>query len=435
MRLRYALSLPERLVRALAAALGGAVHESAQLVLPRVVRRSRFYEATAKNLLRITIELVGDVEPVAEPEGDLPAGKLAVRKGAGNVVELGSIAAFGFSPLWLLAGASDILRGSRTYLAALVEELQRAGVLAEDVEVGSVDELLGVLERGAGRSAALVDVPPIELAELRRSLAELAAEREALPTPEELASAYEGLRRSARREGRPLLEVSTGIGLAFALSAGKLGREHLVVPYREDWQPVRREGFAAYAGRVAAPYRCAVEAHLDPGRPTLTERALRSFGRKGGAAMSEVLDRSGVSYERLPHAHTESAVAEAEALGLRPDEVAKTLVVKTDAGNVRAVVPASCRTDLKKLRAIVGSSKKKLHLLSEDELADAYGQFELGAVPPFGGPEGDRVIIDRRVADLEWVVLEAGSHDESVRLKTADLVGLTKAEVADICQD
>jgi hypothetical protein len=275
MTVRFYFSLPERLVRMLAALLGGAVRETAQLVLPRLVRRSRFYEATAKNLLRITIEVVGGVEPLEEAE--LSAGRLAIRKGAGNVVELGSIAAFGFSPLWLLAGASDILRGSRTYLGALIEELKAAGVLAEDVEVGSVDELLGVLERGAGRSAALVDVPPVELAELRRSLAELAAEREALPSPEELASAYEGLKRAARREGRPLLEVSTGIGLAFALSAGKLGREHLVVPYREDWQPVRREGFAAYARRVAVPYRRAVEAHLDPDRPTYTERALRSF--------------------------------------------------------------------------------------------------------------------------------------------------------------
>ena len=272
---RFYLSLPERLVRLLAALFGGAVHETAQLLLPRLVRRSRFYEATAKNLLRIVIEVVGGVE--AGERHELPAGRLAVRKGAGNVVELGSIAAFGFSPLWLLAGASDLLRGSRMYLATLVEELQAAGVLAEGVEVGSVDELLGVLERGAGRSAALVDVPPVELAELRRSLAELAAERGALPSPEELASAYEGLRRAARREGRPLLEVSTGIGLAFAVSAQKLGREHLVVPYREDWRPVRREGFAAYARRIAEPYRRAVETHLDPDRPTHTERALRSW--------------------------------------------------------------------------------------------------------------------------------------------------------------
>jgi prolyl-tRNA editing enzyme YbaK/EbsC (Cys-tRNA(Pro) deacylase) len=433
MPMRYALSLPERLLRALAALLGGAAQETAQLVLPRVVRRSRFYEATAKNLLRITVELVGGVE--AKEPAALPAGKLAVRKGAGNVVELGSIAAFGFSPLWLLAGASDLLRGSRVYLAALVEELKRAGVLADEAEVGSVDELLGVLERGAGRTAALVDVPPVELAELRRSLAELAAEREALPSQAELAAVYEGLRRTAERERRPLLEVSAGVGLAFLVCAGRLTREHLVVPYREDWRPVRREGFAAYAERVAAPYRRAVEAHLERGRPTLTERALRSFRRKGGAAMSEVLDRSGVSYERLPHSHTESAVDEAEALGLPPDEVAKTVVVKTASGNLRAVVPASCRIDLRKLRAIVGGSKKTLHLLSEDELAEAYGEFELGAVPPFGGPEGDRVIVDRRVAELESVVIEAGSHDESVRLKTGDLVGLTKADIADVCVD
>ena len=41
---------------------GGTIHETAELVLPRLVRRSRLYEATAKNLLRITVELVGGVE-------------------------------------------------------------------------------------------------------------------------------------------------------------------------------------------------------------------------------------------------------------------------------------------------------------------------------------------------------------------------------------
>jgi prolyl-tRNA editing enzyme YbaK/EbsC (Cys-tRNA(Pro) deacylase) len=39
------------------------------------------------------------------------------------------------------------------------------------------------------------------------------------------------------------------------------------------------------------------------------------------------------------------------------------------------------------------------------------------------------------LADRESVVLEAGSHDESVRLRTADLIGLAKAEVADIAQE
>ena len=40
---------------------GGRVHETAELLLPRLVRLSRLYEATAKNLLRVSIELVGGV--------------------------------------------------------------------------------------------------------------------------------------------------------------------------------------------------------------------------------------------------------------------------------------------------------------------------------------------------------------------------------------
>ena len=62
----FALSVPERIVRAVAAALGGTLHETAELVLPRLVRRSRLYEATARNLLRITVELVGGVERDAD---------------------------------------------------------------------------------------------------------------------------------------------------------------------------------------------------------------------------------------------------------------------------------------------------------------------------------------------------------------------------------
>ncbi len=278
MSARRLVTLPERLVRSAAAIVGGAVHETAQVVLPRFVRQSRFYEATAKNVLRITIELVGGVE--GETTTDEPsAGRLAVRKGAGNVVEFGSIAAFGFSPLWLLAAASDLARGSRVYLAALVGELKDNGVLAHDAEIASVDQLLGVLERGAGKSAALIDVPPMELKELRTSIAELAAERKELPGPDELQSLYEGLIRQARAENRTLLAVSSGIGLAFLNSAQHVGREHVWVPYREDWQPLREEGFAHYARRVAQPYRDAVEGHFDEAKPTLTERLLARVRR------------------------------------------------------------------------------------------------------------------------------------------------------------
>src|SRR5688572_21372068 len=95
----FVASVPERGLHALAAVAGGVVHETAALLLPRVVRRSRLYEATAKTALRIAIELVGGVRGSPTKEPSSPARELALRKGAGNVVELGSSAAFGFSPL------------------------------------------------------------------------------------------------------------------------------------------------------------------------------------------------------------------------------------------------------------------------------------------------------------------------------------------------
>lgn len=83
---------------------------------------------------------------------------------------------------------------------------------------------------------------------------------------------------------------------------------------------------------------------------------------------------------------------------------------------------------------MLGISGKKVHLATEDDLARDYRDFELGAVPPLGGPE-DPVIVDEGLADRDSVVLEAGSHERSIRLKTADLVRLSRAQVADICQE
>lgn len=273
--------MPERLIRSLSAALFGGVHEGAQLLLPRLVRRSRLYEVTAKNLLRIAIELVGGVaaEQLPGDASHAPAGRVAVKKGVGNAVEFGSIAAFGFSPLWLLAAASDVLNGSRVYLKALESELTSAGVLAEGAHFGSVNDLLGALEGATGTSASLIDMPPLELRELRKSVSELQRDAASLPAPRELAALYDGLQRTARMEGRSLLDVSSGVGLAFLTSARQVGREHLVAPYKEDWKPLRDEGFAAYASRVSGPYRVAIGGHFDRDRQTWTQHGVPRLRR------------------------------------------------------------------------------------------------------------------------------------------------------------
>jgi Ala-tRNA(Pro) deacylase len=149
------------------------------------------------------------------------------------------------------------------------------------------------------------------------------------------------------------------------------------------------------------------------------------------ADVTGLLEQAGVDFDVLDHDRTERATEEAAALGIEPESVAKTLVLVAPSGNVRAVLAASDRVDLHKVAGVLGVGGKKVRLASEDDLAQSYPGFELGAVPPFGGGE-DQVIVDERLAAQDSIALEAGSHDRSVRLKTADLVRLTDAQVADI---
>jgi len=127
-----------------------------------------------------------------------------------------------------------------------------------------------------------------------------------------------------------------------------------------------------------------------------------------GTDVTRVLDEAGVSYELLPHAHTERPADEARELGLSPGEVGKTLVLTVPEGHVRAVIPASEQIDLRKARDILGVGKKKIHLASENDLAREHSEFDLGTAPPFGGASRDQVLVDRRVAERDSVVVEAG---------------------------
>jgi Ala-tRNA(Pro) deacylase len=148
-------------------------------------------------------------------------------------------------------------------------------------------------------------------------------------------------------------------------------------------------------------------------------------------ALTQALDMAGIAYELLEHAPTDRASDEATALGISPGEVAKTIVVTAGEGNVRVLLPASERLDMHKLRDLLEAGKE-LHLLTEAALNEDYPDFELGAVPPLGGRD-DAVIVDRRLAELDQVVFEAGSHDRSVRVSAPDLISATGARIADVC--
>jgi hypothetical protein len=197
----YLASLPERTARAGAALTGGLVYETGEVLLPLAVRRSRLYQAVVGRLLRITIELVGGVDGVYPTEG-MQARELLVRKTAGNVIELASFLSVGWSPVWLLAGASDLVGGSKAYLRMLVTELKDAGVLSAEEDVSSFEELLTTLEGTSGVLADTVDVPPLNVASVRASWQELRRQAADLPDAGGLEKIFSELRLAARREDR-----------------------------------------------------------------------------------------------------------------------------------------------------------------------------------------------------------------------------------------
>jgi hypothetical protein len=273
--LRYAVSLPERLVRAAAAGAGGLLYEAAVVLLPGWLRRTRLYRVLVANALRVVVELVGGVQGVLPPE-EVTAGELALRKAAGTGIEMAGLLVVGWSPLWLLAVAADLTGGTRAYLGALVAELRRSGVVPRDAEFGSVEELLDALEQTSALMAETLDVPPLTVRQMRRSWQVLRKNAAVLPEPARLARIYALLQQVARQEGRSLGEVSAAVAAGAVRTGLQMGHTFVFDYYQQALRSIAAEGLPAYLQRVTMPYRAAAADHLDPRRPTHTERL---FGR------------------------------------------------------------------------------------------------------------------------------------------------------------
>ena len=276
--LTYLVSLPERVLRALAAGLGGLLYEAAEVLLPAWIRSSRLYQAVFARFLRIIVELVGGVRGVLPPD-TIDSRELVVRKAAGNMFEVASFLALGWSPLWLLAAAADLTGGSKTYLHTLARELQKKGLLTEIADITSAEDLLRNLESASGVMADLVDVPPLNVSEMRRSWQMLKQNASELPDAHRLAQLYRQLLAAAKKEERSVIQVSS-IVAASAMRAGvQLGQLHIFDFYRQSLQIIAGEGLAVYSRRVTRPYLTAAQGHFAYRRWTKTDRLLQNLRR------------------------------------------------------------------------------------------------------------------------------------------------------------
>lgn len=153
----------------------------------------------------------------------------------------------------------------------------------------------------------------------------------------------------------------------------------------------------------------------------------------GVAAIGDYLDAEGVAYELVEHEPTMSAVAEAATTHRPQQQVAKTVVLQDARGYVLAVVPASERLDLHKVRELLGASKS-LRLATEAEIARDFPTLEVGAAPPFGPMLPRAEVVDKRLLDEDRILCAGGDHRHSVLLDPREVTRITGAVTADICE-
>jgi Cys-tRNA(Pro)/Cys-tRNA(Cys) deacylase len=140
-------------------------------------------------------------------------------------------------------------------------------------------------------------------------------------------------------------------------------------------------------------------------------------------------DRRGLAVElrRRPAAH--SLEQAAELLGIRPSDMAKTIVVRRSSGSYLFVLIAGdTQIAWPKLRSLLSVSKMKLPDAAEALEATGY---ERGTITPIGSEPNWPVIVDHRLTGHR-AALGAGGHGYSAFVDIDDLVLAFGATVADI---
>jgi len=138
--------------------------------------------------------------------------------------------------------------------------------------------------------------------------------------------------------------------------------------------------------------------------------------------LKELLDSHNVKYVIIQHSPAYTAQQIAASAHIPGKELAKTVMVKIDEKMAMAVLPASYKVNLDRLKQATGASN--VELASEGEFKDMFPGCEIGAMPPFGNLYGMDVFVTESLAEDEEIAFNAGSHTELVRLSYKDFDAL-----------
>ncbi len=146
--------------------------------------------------------------------------------------------------------------------------------------------------------------------------------------------------------------------------------------------------------------------------------------------LEKYLQGQGVTFEKHTHssAYTSQGLAQAEHVS--GYNVAKPVIVKGAKRYAMCVLPAPKHVDLR--RAAEAMHEPEVRLATESEMAVLFPGCELGAEPPVGALFSLETIMDVGLQDDEFLVMQSGSHTESITMGRGEWERLCRPTIAPI---
>jgi Cys-tRNA(Pro)/Cys-tRNA(Cys) deacylase len=153
----------------------------------------------------------------------------------------------------------------------------------------------------------------------------------------------------------------------------------------------------------------------------------------GGTPATVALTAAGIPFEVRAYEHdprvTSYGAEAAEALGVPPERVFKTLLASLDGTLVVGVVPVTGQLDLKALARALGGSRATMAEVAAAERATGY---VAGGISPVGQKKRHRTVLDESALAHETILVSGGRRGLDLELAPQDLVAITSAVTATI---
>jgi len=143
----------------------------------------------------------------------------------------------------------------------------------------------------------------------------------------------------------------------------------------------------------------------------------------------DCLNENKVHYEILQHPEAVTAQRIAQAEHVKGRHHAKVVMIKSGDQHVIMVLPADHQIDLEKAEKAIG---KPISLDKEEEFKSLFPDCAIGAMPPFGNLYGLSTYMDKDLAEQEYIVFEAGTHTDAIKMSYRDYETIVKPKVEDV---